>query len=440
MSKTFFPGGVHLKDNKEKTRDIPVELLKDPEMVSIPMSQHLGKPAKPIVQVGDKVKIGQLIGEAQGEFSANVHASISGEVVSIATVPHPVLIEDTAVTIQNDHLSEWFQTPSINQKNTLFSRDEILSIIKSNGIVGMGGATFPTHIKLNPKNHPIDLLIINGAECEPYLTCDYRLLLEQTDALFNGIKTILQVLPVKQVLIGIEENKPEAIEHLRKQVEKYEFSAHISIESLKEKYPQGAEKNLIFALSKRTVPVGKLPFDIGVVVQNVATVIAIYEAVYLQKPLIDRVVTVTGFSIRTPKNIRVKIGTPVRELIEYCQGNIEDIGKVIFGGPMMGIAVRSLNTPIMKGTSGVLLMEGNHQAKESFCIRCGKCIENCPSGLMPVKIAEAVKIEEFSQYEKLFVTSCVECGVCSYNCPAAIPLLNYIRFAKAEYIKRRSQQ
>lgn len=439
MSKTFFPGGIHLKDHKEQSRDLPIELFKDPEFAVILMSQHFGKPAKPIVQIGDKVKIGQIIGEAQGDFSANVHASISGEVVKIATAPHPVLIEDMAVTIQNDHLSEWYPTPPLKKENKLFSRDELLDLIKKNGIVGMGGATFPTHIKLNPKV-PVDTLIVNGAECEPYLTCDFRLLMEQSDALLNGIKIILTLLPVKRVIIGIEENKHEAIQLIKTLIGKNEFSASVTVESLQEKYPQGAEKNLIFALTRRTVPVGKLPFDIGVVVQNIATVIAIHEAVYLQKPLIDRVVTVSGHHIRSPKNVRVKIGTPVHELITYCQGDTENPGKVIFGGPMMGIALRSLDTPIMKGTSGVLVLDGNHKAQESKCIRCGKCIDNCPSGLMPVKITESAKIGETSQYEKLFVSSCVECGVCSYNCPAAIPLLNYIRLAKVELIKRRSQK
>ena len=439
MSKTFFPGGIHLKDSKERTRDLSIELFKDPEIVVILMSQHLGKSAKPIVQVGDKVKIGQLIGEAQGDFSANVHASISGEVIKVAQAPHPVLIEDIAITIQNDHQSEWYQAPNVKQENVLFSRDELLEIIKKNGIVGMGGATFPTHIKLNPRS-PVDTLIINGAECEPYLTCDFRLMMEHSDALLNGIKTILKVLPVKQVIIGIEENKQEAIEQLKTLIEKTVFTAQVRVEALKEKYPQGAEKNLIFAVTRRTVPVGKLPFDIGVVVQNVATVIAIYEAVYLQKPLIDRVLTVSGFGIKEPKNLRVKVGTPVQELIANCQGNTEDPGKVIFGGPMMGIALRSLETPIMKGTSGVLVLKGNISYQESQCIRCGKCVENCPAGLMPVKITESAKISEYNQYEKLFVTSCIECGVCSYNCPAGIPILNYIRLAKAELMKRRAQK
>ncbi len=439
MSKTFFPGGIHLKDSKERTRDLPIELFKDPEVVVILMSQHLGKPAKPIVQAGDKVKIGQLIGEAQGDFSANVHASISGEVIKVAPAPHPVSIEDMAVTIQNDHQSEWYQTPNVKKENGLFSREELLEIIKKNGIVGMGGATFPAHIKLNPRN-PVDTLIINGAECEPYLTCDFRLMMEQSDALLNGIRTILELLPVKQVIIGIEENKKEAIEQLKTQIEKAVFSVQVRVEALQEKYPQGAEKNLIFALTKRTVPVGKLPFDIGVVVQNVATVIAIYEAVHLKKPLIDRVLTVTGYGIKEPKNLRVKIGTPVQELIAYCQGNTENPGKVVFGGPMMGVAIRSLETPIMKGTSGVLVLNGNISYQENQCIRCGKCIENCPTGLMPVKITESAKIGEYIQYEKLFVTSCIECGVCSYNCPAGIPILNYIRLAKAEQMKRRNQK
>ncbi|MDD4663055.1 MAG: electron transport complex subunit RsxC [Caldisericia bacterium] len=439
MSKTFFPGGIHLKDNKECTRDLPIELFKDPEVAVILMSQHLGKPAKPIVQAGDKVKIGQLIGEAQGDFSSNIHASISGEVIKVTPASHPVSIEDMAVTIQNDHQSEWYQVLNTKKENVLFSREELLEIIKKNGIVGMGGATFPTHIKLNPKN-PVDTLIINGAECEPFLTCDFRLMMEQSDALLNGIKVILKILPVKQVIIGIEENKKEAIKQLKSLIEKTDFSAQVRVETLKEKYPQGAEKNLIFALTKRTVQIGKLPFDIGVVVQNVATVIAIFEAVYFKKPLIDRVLTVTGYGIKEPKNLRVKIGTPVQELITFCQGNTENPGKVIFGGPMMGIAIRSLETPIMKGTSGVLVLNGNIPYQENQCIRCGKCVENCPAGLMPVKITESAKIGEYVQYEKLFVSSCIECGVCSYNCPAAIPLLNYIRLAKAELMKRRNQK
>lgn len=438
MSKTFFPGGIHLSDSKDRTKDLPIELFQDPDMVVIPLSQHLGKPAMSVVKVGDRVKIGQLIGEAQGDYSANVHASISGEVVKIGADYHPVLLEGEAIVIKNDHLSEWFQPPQPRKDNPLFTKDELLQMIRQAGIVGLGGATFPTHIKLNPKDKPVDTLIINGAECEPFLTCDYRLMMEQADSLFRGLQILIKILPVKKIIIGIEENKKEAIRHLSSLLKDNTFDIPVMVESLKEKYPQGAEKNLIYALIRRVVPVGKLPFDIGVVVQNIGTVIAIHEAVNLQKPLIDRVITISGEGISKPRNLRVKIGTLAKDLIAYCEGDTDHFNKVIFGGPMMGISVRSLEVPVIKGTSGVLLFPADKGIKENQCIRCGACIQNCPAGLMPIKISEAVKIEEVDRYNALHTSSCVECGVCSYNCPARIPLLNYIRTAKAEILKRRT--
>ncbi len=436
--KTFRPGGIHLKDQKYFAERQAIENLPEPKSVIIHLSQHLGLPAKALVQKGDHVLMGQKIAEAQGGFSVPVHASISGTVDAIDRFPHPVLGESEAIRIQNDFKSEWL--PDINQNGldqALFSRDRLLFQIQEAGIVGMGGATFPTHIKLNPpKDSRVDVLIINGAECEPFLTCDHRLMLEKTDTLLEGISILGDLLDIDSIYIGIEANKKDAISKIQERILKSSMKVTPQVHALKEKYPQGAEKSLIFALTRRIVPIGKLPFDVGVIVQNVATVIAIAEAIQLKKPLIERVITVSGDLIVTPKNLNVRIGTPLQNLIDYCGGYKKDPSRIILGGPMMGLAQKNIDVPITKGVSGVLLLSDSSKNQESPCIRCGRCIIHCPAGLMPIKIKEMSVMRRYDKAKDYHALSCIECGICSYQCPAKIPLLNYIRDAKIEINKR----
>ncbi|HOW03504.1 MAG TPA: electron transport complex subunit RsxC [Caldisericia bacterium] len=425
---TFNPGGLHLEGFKRKTENLPIENMYDPPKVVIPLLQHTGLPAVPNVKVGDHVKIGQKIGDAQSDFSVPVHSSISGEVIAVNSY---------AITIKNDNMSEWFMLNT--ESKNLYEKEELLKEIKESGIVGLGGACFPTHIKLNPPpDAKIDTLIINGAECEPYLTCDYRLMLEEGELIFDGIEIVEKILNPKNIYIGIEENKKNAIIKLRDLGNNRK--SKVEIVALKEKYPQGAEKQLIYAITGRKVPVGKLPFNVGVVVHNVGTIHAIAGAINLKKALIERVITVSGDCISEPKNLRVKIGTTLEDVVNKCGGFTEEPSKIIFGGPMMGVTQSTLDVPIVKGTSGVVFLKNIPLTEEGNCIRCGKCIVSCPSGLMPVRIMECSKNNEFDNAEKYFATSCIECGLCSYVCPSKIEILSYIRNAKVEITKRRKRK
>jgi Na+-translocating ferredoxin:NAD+ oxidoreductase subunit C len=434
--KTFKPGGIHINNHKKATERLPIEWMKDPEFVVIPMSQHFFEPATPIVNEGDIVKIGQKIGKASSKRSSNIHASVSGEVINIGLYPHPTEIESLAIKIKNNNLGDWFLGINEEKSNPLYEKEQIINSIWENGIVGLGGAAFPTHIKLSPPpNTPIDTLIINGSECEPYLTCDNRIMIENTKQILAGIKIIVKTLPFMNVYIGIERQNQEAIHMFHKELSISPIDSKISVVVLKERYPQGAEKNLIQAITKKVVPVGKLPYHIGIVVQNVATVLAIYEAINWNKPLIERVITVAGDCIQKPKNLKVKIGTQIKDIVDFCGGLTKDPNKIIFGGPMMGISQRSFDSPIIKGCSGVLFFSKDLETREQNCIRCGKCIQNCPSGLMPLKIVEFSKANDFESSNKYDASSCIECGLCSYNCPAKINLLNYIRIAKIQLQK-----
>lgn len=434
--KTFKPGGIALKNHKADTERLPIEWMPDPEFVIIPMSQHFFEPAKPIVKEGDMVKIGQKIGEAVSKRSVNIHSSIAGEVVNVGLYPHPIEIESLAIKIKNNGSGDWFLGSNEEKKNQLFERDQIISTIWENGIVGMGGAAFPTHVKLTPPpNTNLHTLLINGSECEPYLTCDNRIMIECTKQIIAGIKILLKIHSFQQVYIGIETHNQEAMQTFNQELAKEKLEK-VEVVGLKEKYPQGAEKNLIQAITGKIVPMGKLPFHIGMVVQNVATVLAISEAVNWNKPLIERVITVAGDCIKNPKNLKVKIGTQLKDIVDFCGGFTKEPEKIIFGGPMMGISQRNLESPIIKGTSGVLFFSYAKEAKELNCIRCGKCIQNCPSGLMPLKIVEFSKVRDWEASYKYSPGSCIECGLCSYNCPAKINLLNHIRIAKTQLQKR----
>ncbi len=416
---------VRLEEHKHSTEDKPIEILAAPAKVYIHLAQHIGKPCAPLVKVGEEVLLGQGIGSVEAHVWAPVHSSVSGKVSAIIDWPHPVSGRGKVVVIENNGLDKLFpQLATRNPQPENLSADQIREIVRDAGIVGMGGASFPTHVKLKPSK-PVDTLIINGAECEPYLTGDYRLMIEKTDEILKGIGLVERALGVKKVYIAIEDNKPAAIKIFQDRVQ-----------VLKSQYPQGGEKQLIKNVLKKEVPSGKLPFDIGVVVQNVGTVFAIYEAVYLGKPLYERIVTVTGSCLANPKNLLVRIGTPIKELINYCAPLKEEPAKIIIGGPMMGIAQYTDEVPVIKSTTAVLLMSAQEAKarEEIFCIRCGECVRHCPSGLMPCMINLASEKELWPQAKQYGALDCIECGCCSYVCPANRRLVQSIRRAKIECI------
>ncbi len=430
MKAVGFRGGVHPPKNKEATKEKGVEVLPAPREAIIPLSQHLGAPSEPVVEKGTQVKIGQIIGQPKGFVSAPVHASISGMVKAIEVCPHPVLGQGLAVVIESDGKDEWSELGGRRDWEYL-SRDEIKKLILEGGLVGLGGATFPTHVKLSPpEEKSIDTVILNGAECEPYLTADYRTMLERPGEVITGLKIIMRVLQAEKGYIGVEDDKPKGILLLK---EKARGIPNVVIVSLAAKYPQGAEKQLIKVILNREVPSGGLPLDVGVVVHNVGTAVAITQAVTEGRPIVDRVVTVTG-GVKDPKNLLVRIGTPFRETIEFCGGFDGIPGKVIMGGPMMGLAQYTLDVPVIKGTSGILVLRKDQVEVSEIapCIRCGKCLDVCSMRLMPSFIVQYAEKGRFREAEGMDALDCIECGCCSYVCPAQRPLIHFIKFAKAE--------
>ena len=440
--KTFVLGGVHPKENK-LSAGAAIRELAVPEQVAVPFGQNLGAPSKPVVKRGEKVKAGQLIAEASSFISANVHAPVSGTIFKIDNVVDASGYRRPSFIIKVEG-NEWNEGIDLSDKLITkedYTPAEIIEKVKKAGIVGMGGATFPTHVKLMvPPGKTAEYLIINGVECEPYLTSDHRLMLEKGEEILVGIRLLMIALGVDKAMIGIENNKPDAIQHLTTLAEKYKG---ISVHALKVKYPQGGEKQLIKALLNREVPSGKLPVEVGCVVQNVGTVFAVYEAVQKNKPLIDRVVTVTGKGVKTPSNFKVRIGTPVKELIEAAGGLPESTGKILNGGPMMGKALLNPDVPIVKGSSGILILEEKIASRptENPCIRCSKCTNVCPMGLEPYLLSRLARTSHYAEAEKEKVMDCIECGSCQYTCPAKIPLLDYLRLGKAkvgEIIRKRN--
>jgi electron transport complex protein RnfC len=429
--KTFAKGGTHPPDNK-LTAGKAIEILMATGSVTIPLAQHLGAPAKPVVNKGDKVLTGQIIATATGNISANIHSSVSGTVNKIEMISDSSGFRTTSVVIDISG-DEWIDTidrSSSVEKDISFSPEEILEKCFQAGIVGMGGASFPTHIKLNvPKGKICSLLIINGVECEPYLTSDHRLMLEKGEEIITGIRLMMKALKVNRAIIGIENNKPDAIAGLTALCN---GSDEISVQPLKVKYPQGGEKQLIKAITGREVPSGGLPIDIGMMVQNVATAFAIYEAVMKDKPLFERVVTITGPRLKNPGNFLVRVGTPISALIEAAGGLPEDTGKIVNGGPMMGKAVSNTNVAVVKGTSGIVVMPlaESVRAEAGPCIRCGKCLTVCALCLEPMLLAVLSEKGMFERAEKERIRDCCECGSCGYICPASRPLVDYIRLGK----------
>lgn len=436
MTKTFRRGGIHPPDNKLSAKT-PIEVMPLPDTVTVPLSQHIGAPSTPIVVKGDKVLAGQLIATTSGFVSANIHSPVSGTVTAIDNIPDAGGMRRPMITIKVEG-DEWAESidrsPELKTGCSLQS-SEIVEKIAAAGIVGMGGATFPTQVKLSvPAGKTAEFLIINGVECEPYLTSDHRVMLEKGEELIEGIRILARALGVKQSFIGIENNKRDAQEHLQGLLA---GATDIKVVPLKVRYPQGGEKQLIDAVTGRQVPSGGLPIDVGAVVQNVGTAFAVYEAVQKNKPLVERVVTVTGKKLRKPSNLLVRIGTPINSLIEYCGGLPEDAGKVIGGGPMMGRAMSNTNAPVTKGTSGILIMPGDESLRPAAasCIRCGKCVSVCPMGLQPYMLYKLASRNLFANMELFSAQDCIECGSCSHTCPAALPLLDYIRLGKAEVMK-----
>ncbi len=430
--KTFAMGGVHPPEYKLSSGR-PIEVLPPPETVVIPLSQHLGVPSKVLVSKGDVVKTGQPIAASEGFVSTNIHASVSGKVLKVDQFIDSTGYRRLAVQIQAE-ADEWIETIDRSDdlvRNTVLSTEDIRKKILEAGIVGLGGATFPSHVKLTvPGGKKAEYLIVNGVECEPFLTADHALMMERSEELLSGIQVMMKGLGVEKAILGIENNKPDAIRKMKKVAE----GSAVKVQALKVKYPQGGEKQLVKALLNREVPSGGLPIDVGVVVFNVGTVYAAYQAVMKNRPLIDRVVTVTGKSLAQPSNFQVRIGTPVSYLIEKAGGLPEHTAKVINGGPMMGKAISSLDVPVVKGTSGILLIDnGEARRKEVLpCIRCTKCVKVCPMGLEPYLLMSLSEKALFERMETEKVLDCIECGSCSFTCPSSRPLLDYIRMGKAE--------
>lgn len=439
--KTFPTGGVHPPENK-LTAGIPIEYLPVPGNVVIPLSQHIGAPANPVVAKGDTVKTGQLIAEGKGFVSANIHSSVSGKVSKIDTASDSSGLKQTAVFIDVEG-DEWLDTIDRSTdivRDIKLSPEEIIKKCFESGIVGMGGAAFPSHIKLNvPSGKKCDVLIINGVECEPYLTSDHRLMLEKGEEILVGISILMKALKVEKAMIGIENNKPDAIARITSLVSSF---TGITVHPLKVKYPQGAEKQLIKALINREVPSGRLPIDVGAVVHNAGTAFAVYEAVQKNKPLIERVVTVTGKSVSKPGNYMVRIGTPLSRVLEAVGGIPDDTGKIINGGPMMGKAVSNTEAPVVKGMSGIILVPAAEASRKAInpCIRCARCVSVCPIHLEPYLLMTLSERSMFERAEKERITDCMECGSCSFTCPAGRPLLDYIRLGKSTVIRMARQK
>jgi electron transport complex protein RnfC len=431
MGTATFKGGIHPSDKKELAANSPITDAKTPKIVIIPLSQHIGAPCNPVVTIGQEVKKGQVVGEPSAFVSSPVHSSVSGKVVAIGEFPNAMGRMINSVVIENDGKEEW-TTLKDNPDFMTLSPEELKDKVKAAGIVGMGGAAFPTSVKLSPpKEKKIDAVLINGAECEPYLTADYRLMIEKPQEVVAGLKVLMKILGVQKGYIGIEDNKPEAIAKMK---EAAAGDPDISVITCEVKYPQGAEKMLIKAVLGREVPPRALPMDVGVVVQNVGTALAIYDAARFGKPLIERVVTVTGEGIRQPKNLMVRVGTKVGDLIEECGGFSKGVGKVISGGPMMGFALASLDIAVTKGTSGILVMPEEivaHAEEFKPCMRCGRCIDICPMGLMPSMLSVLSERGFYEEAKEYNLFDCFECGSCAFVCPSKRPIVQLVRLAKS---------
>ena len=430
MIKRSFSGGIHPDYNKNSTRYLNIEDFPAPEKIFLPLSQHIGAPAIPLVAVGEQVFLGQKIAEGDGDISSAIHASVSGTVEDIRPILHPTGAMVTAIIIKNDGADKKAPSGKRGVKLEKITPDKIVKIVKEAGIVGMGGAMFPTHVKLSP-GKDLDYVIVNGAECEPYLTSDHRVMLEMPEQVILGAKAIMRAVGAVKVFIAVEDNKKDAITVLKLAAKNEE---NIEIVPLHTKYPQGAEKQLIKAVTGREVPPRKLPMHVGVVVQNIDTCCAIAHAIEKGMPLISRIVTISGGAIKKPRNYRVRLGTMVSEIIEEAGGYSEAPAKLVLGGPMMGIALHSAEVPITKGVGAVLAFTKNEIeiGRETPCLRCGKCVDACPMRLQPIMLMKYSKAENLEMCKKFNVEDCMECGACTYICPARQHPVQYIRLAKVK--------
>jgi len=432
MLKTFPKGGIHPEENKI-TSSKAIKRMPVPKVVYVPIAQHIGIPAEIIVDRKDKVEIGQVIAKSGGFVSSNIHSPVAGTVTKLDMIVDTSGYKKQCIVIRTDQKNESnFEIPDFPLKKEIsMDQKNILQHITDCGIVGLGGATFPSHVQLDLKNdNHADCLIINGVECEPYLTADHRLMLEKADEIIVGIQILMHALHINEAIIGIENNKKDAIKVLKQAAKS---DKRIKVAALQVKYPQGSEKQLIKAIVQREVPIGGLPMDVGVIVHNVGTIFAIYQAVQYDQPLIERVVTVTGKKIENASNFWVRIGTPIKDLVEEVGGLPEGTRKIVNGGPMMGKAIKNTDVPVTKGTSGILVISEDEASRQDpkNCIRCGQCVFVCPMGLEPHLL---MNLSEKGMYEKAAyedIMTCIECGSCSYVCPSHRPLLDYIRFGKS---------
>ncbi|MEW6347473.1 MAG: electron transport complex subunit RsxC [Thermodesulfobacteriota bacterium] len=432
---TFLKGGVHPEEHKELTEHLAIEVMPLPDQVALPLSMHFGAPAKPIVERKQKVEEGEPIAIIpERALGAVIHSSVTGVVKGIEPRSHPTMVKCDAIIIDRDPDAPPREYPAEDWRS--FSREQLLATIKDAGIVGLGGAGFPTHVKLSPPpSAKVDTLVLNGAECEPYLTTDHRLMLEYPEQVVVGAKILLKTLGIKHCIIGVELNKPDAINALTKAAKAADVDElKVSVQGMVVKYPQGSEKQLIYSLTQRSVPGGGLPFDVGVIVQNISTTVAVFEAATMGKPLYEKVMTVSGRAISRPANVKVRVGTRLADVVDYLGGTTRDLLKIVSGGPMMGFAISSLDVPVTKTTSGVLFLGSSEtDLKPSGpCIHCGWCVKACPMGLMPKEVAIYVEAGKGHLTEKFGVFECFECGCCAYVCPAKRPLVQFARLAKLQ--------
>ncbi|MDQ7783196.1 MAG: electron transport complex subunit RsxC [Desulfomonilaceae bacterium] len=434
---TFPRGGIHPEEHKEITEHLAIEEMPPPAQVVLPLSMHFGAPAKPVVKKKQEVQEGDVIATVEKALGATIHSSVTGVVKTIESRPHPTMVKCDAIVIDRNPDAPPREYQSEDWRK--ISREKLLAAVKNAGIVGLGGAGFPTHVKLSPPpTAKIDTLILNGAECEPYLTTDHRIMLEHPEKVIEGAKVILKILGIKNAVIGVELNKADAINALNKAAKEASGSddMNVAVQGMEVKYPQGSEKQLIYSLTQRAVPGGGLPFDVGVIVQNISTTLAVFEATVMNKPLYEKVVTFSGRALNKPANLRVKVGTVLSDVVDFL-GGTRDLLKIVSGGPMMGFAMSTLDVPVTKTTSGVLFLNSKETDSDLHgpCIHCGWCMEACPMGLSPKEVGIFVEAGRGHLTERFGVFDCFECGCCAYVCPAKRPLVQFARLAKIQIKK-----